>query len=332
MPDTDLKLLLHEYELKRNNAISQANKRKETIYNDNPRLQEIDTELSTFAIKTAKAILQTNNKALLKDLDTKSTLLKKEKLSILHFLGIDETYFLPKYECAKCNDTGYITENYTTTMCNCLKQRIFDIKYNKFNVYDIKNDSFENFRTDIYSNEVNVQKYHFNVSPQDNIKNIQKIAKHFIDNFNDPTEKNLLFTGNTGLGKTFISHCIANELLKHNKTVLYQTAPIMLDTIIDCKMGKNSNFDILHHILTVDLLVIDDLGTEKISNWALEKLFTVLNSRLLSQNNHITKTIISTNLSINNLAQMYGERIVSRLIGNYNICAFFGEDLRRKNL
>ena len=93
MPDTDLKLLLHEYELKRNNAISQANKRKETIYNDNPRLQEIDTELSTFAIKTAKAILQTNNKALLKDLDTKSTLLKKEKLSILHFLGIDETYF-----------------------------------------------------------------------------------------------------------------------------------------------------------------------------------------------------------------------------------------------
>ena len=62
------------------------------------------------------------------------------------------------------------------------------------------------------------------------------------------------------------------------------------------------------------------------------ELFTVLNSRLLSQNNHITKTIISTNLSINNLAQMYGERIVSRLIGNYNICAFFGEDLRRKNL
>ena len=141
MPDTDLKLLLHEYELKRNNAISQANKRKETIYNDNPRLQEIDTELSTFAIKTAKAILQTNNKDLLKDLDTKSTLLKKEKLSILHSLGIDETYFLPKYECAKCNDTGYITENYTTTMCNCLKQRIFDIKYNKFNVYDIKKDS-----------------------------------------------------------------------------------------------------------------------------------------------------------------------------------------------
>lgn len=330
MSDSDLRLLLQDYSKKHNEAISLANIRKQKIYSENPKLQEIDNELSSFAIRTAKSMLQTNDPNLLSELEDKKKKLNAEKEAILKSLNIKPGYFEPKFECSKCNDTGYISNGYETTMCNCLKQRIFDIKYNKFNVYDIKNHSFETFRTDIFSDKVDSEKYHFNVSPRENIENIKNISMNFINNFDDPEEKNLLFTGNTGLGKTYISHCIANELLKKNKTVLYQTAPIMLDSIIDYKMKKSSNFDILKYILSVDLLVIDDLGTEGINNMKFSELFTVINSRLLNQKNHITKTIISTNLTVNNLAQMYGERIVSRFLGNYNICAFFGEDLRRK--
>ena len=150
------------------------------------------------------------------------------------------------------------------------------------------------------------------------------------DNFDNPKEKNLLFTGNTGLGKTFMSNCIANEMLKRNKTVLYQTAPIMLDSIIDYKLGKSSNFNVLKNLLSVDLLVIDDLGTESLNNMKFSELFTLINTRLLNQNNKATKTIISTNLSLDNLASTYGERIISRLIGSYNICYFFGDDIRIK--
>ena len=154
----------------------------------------------------------------------------------------------------------------------------------------------------------------------------------FIQNFNSETEKNLLFTGNTGLGKTFLTNCIANEILKSGKTVLYQTAPVLLDSIIDYKFGKNLNFN-YSDLLNVDLLIIDDLGTENMNNIKLSELFNILNTRLLNQNHHITKTIISTNLSLNNLFKAYDERIFSRLAGYYNICRFFGEDLRyKKNL
>ena len=139
-------------------------------------------------------------------------------------------------------------------------------------------------------------------------------------------EKNLLFTGNTGLGKTFISSCIANELIKKNKTVLYQTAPIMSDTIIDYRFGKNTNSNIIENILNVDLLIIDDLGTECINNMKFTELFNIINTRLLNQKN-TTKTIISTNLSLQNLYNTYDEAIVSRIIGNYNICKFYGEDI-----
>ena len=151
----------------------------------------------------------------------------------------------------------------------------------------------------------------------------------FINNFDDPVQNNLLFTGNTGLGKTFISECIANELVKKGKNVLYQTAPVMLDSVIDYRFGKTDG-SIYKSLLDVDLLIIDDLGTESMNNMKFSELFNIINTRLLNQNNKITKTIISTNLNIQNLYKNYDERIVSRLIGNYDICRFFGDDIRLK--
>ena len=103
----------------------------------------------------------------------------------------------------------------------------------------------------------------------------------------------------------------------------------MLDSIIDYKFGKTSN-DVINTINTVDLLIIDDLGTESKNNIKLTELFNILNSRLLNQNNKITQTIISTNLSLQDLYNTYEERILSRIIGNYEACYFFGDDIRVK--
>ena len=134
-----------------------------------------------------------------------------------------------------------------------------------------------------------------------------------------------------GLGKTFLSTCIANQIIKKGKTVLYQTAPVMLDSIIDYRFNKSKfSFDIIENILNVDLLIIDDLGTECMNNLKFTELFNIINSRLLYPNNHMTKTIISTNLSLQNLFSSYDERIVSRIIGNYACCYFYGEDIRIK--
>ena len=113
-------------------------------------------------------------------------------------------------------------------------------------------------------------------------------------------------------GKTFMSNCIARELLKKGKTVLYQTAPILLESVIDYKMNrqKNSSLDnIYESYLNVDLLIIDDLGTESLNSMKLSELFTILNTRILNLNKKITKTIISTNLGIKDIFNNYEERI-----------------------
>ena len=129
-----------------------------------------------------------------------------------------------------------------------------------------------------------------------------------------------------------MSNCIANELLKKGKTVLYQTAPVLLESVIDYKMSKNkSSIDnIYNSVLNCDLLIIDDLGTESLNSMKLSELFTILNTRILNLNNKVTKTIISTNLDINDIFRIYEERIGSRIIGYYDIYRFFGEDLRFK--
>lgn len=194
MDNMTLKRLLSEYSLKRDKEILSAKQKKTKIYEEHPRLQEIDDELSRYAIQTAKSVLQTNDKNLLNDLKIKKDSLLKEKDEIYKTMNIDSTYFCPHFECNMCKDTGYITENYITKMCNCLKQRIFDIEYNKINSFDFSKYDFSKFSLDKYSSEVNQQKYNSSISPKSNTEIIYKISQNFINNFDNPKEKNLLFT------------------------------------------------------------------------------------------------------------------------------------------
>ncbi len=129
-----------------------------------------------------------------------------------------------------------------------------------------------------------------------------------------------------------MSNCIASELLKAGKTVIYQTAPVLLESVIDFKMNRQKNLsnDFYQSILDCDLLIIDDLGTESLNSMKLSELFTILNTRILNLNHKVTKTIISTNLNINDIFKNYEERIGSRIAGYYDIYYFFGEDLRFK--
>jgi len=331
MNSSILNTLLKEYDTKRTNAILIAERKKEELYNKVPELQQLEDELAKVSIFTAKSILQSNDSNYLSKLKDNINNLKLKKQNLLNKLQIKESDLLPNFECSICNDTGFIFENNSNTMCNCLKQKLFDISYNTSNIGNIKNDTFENFNLDYYSDEVNEALYKTNISPRENMQVIKDIALSFVKNFDNPAEKNLLFRGNTGLGKTFLSNCIANEVLKMGKTVLYQTAPVMFDMILDYRFGKKtSNENICDNILNVDLLIIDDLGAEHMNSVKFSELFNIINSRLLNQNNCVTKTIISTNLTMKELFANYDERIVSRLIGSYNILPFFGEDIRFK--
>ena len=332
MADKNLESLLSEYEQRRRKAQMDAESRITDLYKRFSNLEKIDDEINKYAINKSKSILKGKND--LQEYDKLIENLKKKKQKFLKDNNINIDLFKPNYECKACNDTGYIQdENNKSVMCHCLKQRLLNLSYNKSNLSDIKNENFDNFNLNLFSDEVNVKKYKIKCSPRQNIINIKNASQNFIDNFESLGEKNLFFCGNTGLGKTYMSNAIANEVLKKGKTVLYQTAPVLLETIIDNKFNKykNQNSDEFYkNVLNVDLLIIDDLGTENINSMTVSELFTIINTRILNLNNKPTKTIISTNLSIEQIFKMYEERIGSRIAGYYNIYQFVGEDLRLK--
>lgn len=333
MASSELENILIQYEQKRRNAELEADARKTKLYKKFPEIEKIDNNINKLTINKTKNIL-TNNIDSNDQIEKRINELKKEKNRIIKENNINLELLNPIYECKICNDTGYIlNENKKSEMCNCLKQRIFNISYNKSNLSNLEKYNFENFNFNIFSDEINAQKYKVNISPRKNIENIKNKSLEFVKNFDNPETKNLLFCGNTGLGKTYMSNAIASEVLKNGKTVLYQTAPVLLETVIDNKFNKYKNAKVnnfYNDVLEADLLIIDDLGTECLNSMKLSELFTILNTRILNLNNKITKTIISTNLNIQQIFKNYEERIGSRIAGFYDIYYFFGEDLRIK--
>ena len=199
MANEVLNSLLKEYEQKKMRAEYEAERRKDELYKKVPKLREIEDELNHFAISTAKNILNNSNFSY-SELQKKGEKLKIEKKQILTSLNLPENYLSPFYECNICKDTGYVTdENYNTTMCTCLRQRILNDSFNKSNISNLEKENFNNFNEDIFSDEVDIAKFNFNISPKKNIVNIKNKCIDFIKDFDNPEQKNLLFVGNTGL-------------------------------------------------------------------------------------------------------------------------------------
>lgn len=326
--NSNLQKLLTEYEKTRLENIKKLDLRKKELYLKIPRLEEIEKDLNLISIKLAKSNLFPELAKDNKNLKQEMEKLKKEREELLKKDGKDLSYLNIQYNCNICKDTGYVTENGSTQMCSCLKQKLFDLEYNQANMGNIGNHTFQNLNLNLFSDKVNIEKYGLNISPRENMKNIIDACTKFVNNLENPDGKNLLFSGNTGLGKTYLSNAIVTEVLNKGYTVLYQTAPVMLDTLIN-KMFKNDT-SFSDNLLNVDLLVIDDLGTETMNSMKFTELYKIINTRLLNQNGKATKTIISTNLDLQGLYNTYDERLVSRFIGHYDIYRFFGDDIRFK--
>lgn len=331
MNNSDFQKILQEYEKRHIQEVKSLEERKSKIYKEIPRIKEIDEELTDFSLITIKGILNNKNDAI-KALNDKFDTLKLEKAKLLKEAGFPKDFLSMHYTCPLCKDSGYISQDGLTVMCSCLQQKILDAKYNDSNISTAKNQTFETFDLNLYSDVANKEKYNSTISPRKNMENIKKVTLNFVDNFDDENVKNLLFSGGTGLGKTYLSNCIVSSLLNKGKTVIYQTAPVMLDKLIAEMFDKNNvSNSFSENLLTADLLVIDDLGTETMNSLKFSELYKIINTRLLNQNNKITKTIISTNLSLQQLFETYDERLVSRFVGHYDIFKFFGEDIRFKH-
>lgn len=334
-----LYLIKQEYEKKQKKIFDDYMSKKEDLYIAVPEIEEIDNKIKKLGIKLNRMILEHSSddkKLVLFQIED----LKKEKKSLLVKNNYAPDFLEKVYQCAICKDTGYIEKKDSTVKCSCYDQLlIFHLhKQSNLNMTGIEN--FSSFDPNLFSPDT-IPKSRSHISPRGNILKIKDICLDFIDNFDCSTTdnlNNLFFTGATGVGKTFMCNCIASELLNKGRTVLYQSSPALFNTINEHKFRSNKdsgyNSNIYNHIFSVELLIIDDLGTELNTASKYSDLLSILNARNNSSSGKITKTIISSNLSPKDLSSYYDERTVSRIFGNFNISKFVGQDIRlfkRKN-
>ena len=278
-----------------------------------PEYQNIENEIISVSMQAAKARISGNSQdytSLLKSLND-------QKANLLISAGKPADYLDPVYTCTQCHDTGYINSR----KCSCFNKKAIDLVYHDSNLKNITDN--ENFDTFSYDNTTPDPSN--GLTPYHNMQRIVDICHKFVDNF-DKEAANILFFGGTGTGKTFLSNCIARELLNTSHSVIYLTAIELFTTFQRqdfSRFGEDKDSD-ANYLSDCDLLIIDDLGTEVGNTYTNSKLFYVINERMLKKKS----TIISTNLSLSEIRDSYSERIFSRITSSYTILKVFGSDIR----
>lgn len=314
--------VLREYDERRLRNKYELDKRRQEAYQAIPKLKELEDELISLSAQSGRLALFGNTEAL-DELKSNSSKLKEQQKQLILDNGYPEDYLLIQYNCNKCKDTGFIGNE----KCNCFKQAIADMIYEGSNIKSVLDrENFSAFSFKYYSDDYIDES--IGLSPLSNMQKIVASCKSFIRHF-DKKNENLLFLGNTGVGKTFLANCIAKELLDKGYTVIYLTAFRLFDILEKYKFGREAEnslaaADQFEYILDCDMLIIDDLGTELSNSFTTSQLYLIINERLLRQKS----TLISTNLSLDNLNTNYSERIYSRIISNYYIRRVVGEDIR----
>ncbi|MDP4146564.1 MAG: ATP-binding protein [Bacillota bacterium] len=297
--------------------------RKAEIEQKLPAIIELERQIGKLCIELSISSFKNmdNRDAYLKELKEKITEHRIKKSELLVANGYPMDYLNLHYRCPKCEDTGYIGSK----KCICYKQKMVQIYYKNSELVSLlKTNNFENFNLNYYSTQ------RYSDAPESPRKNIQEIlekAFNFIKSF-ETTDENLMFYGNSGTGKTFLSHCIAKDLLDKGYLVVYRTSEELIQNLRQIRFNEDDGT--LEDLLTnCDLLIIDDLGTEQVNDFSKTELFNLLNKKLLASK----KMIVSTNFTLEDLSRTYSERITSRLFGSFNLCKFYGEDIRvKKNL
>jgi DNA replication protein DnaC len=310
--------ILREYQQRqlRNHQIIMQ--REEELYLHVPALSDLDDETSRISVESAEKLLAGDEDAVatLKD---QLQALKAKRIALMAEAGYPEDYLVPPYDCPDCQDTGFIEGK----KCHCLIQASIDLVYAQSHLDDIlERENFEHFSFAYYSDDLIDEKTQTSSLEYAHIAfdSAQNFVQHFGENGG-----NLLLYGDIGTGKTFLSNCIAKDLLDRGFSVIYFTAFQLFDIFEKEVFHKDSDAIEMHQqIFSCDLLIIDDLGTEFANSFTTSQLFLCLNERLL----HNKSTVISTNLSMKQIRDLYSERTSSRIISSYTPIKFFGNDIR----
>ncbi len=298
--------------------------RRSKIFAKYPRLKELEALTASASVHHARHLLDGDDSAL-EQLRLQLACYRKERAAILASAGVDEHYFEPPYLCPDCKDTGFVDGR----RCHCFEQAAIDLVYTQSKIRSIlQEENFSHFCLDYYSDTK--KNSATGLTYRETARNAVIESLAFIRQF-DKEFHNLFLYGDTGTGKTFLSNCIAKELLDTGHSVIYFTAFQLFDILEKNKFQKDSKAEAsMQHMFDCDLLIVDDLGTELANTFTVSQLFLCLNERILRKK----ATIISTNLGIDQLSTIYSERIFSRIVSSYTMIKLFGDDIRlqKKNL
>jgi len=295
-------------------AEAEAEAKKQKVYAKNPKLQELDYSISSAGTGIAIAAI---SGASVSDIMKRIEALTFEKTAILNELGYTASDFETKYNCPLCGDSGYNDGH----LCICVKELAKKLVCENLSTeMPLVNSTFENFDLSFYPDNVDDNK----VVPRKRMSQIYKFCKDYAADFSKESP-NLLFIGNTGLGKTHLSLAIAGEVIAKSYGVIYGPS-VKLISRVEKEHFSGSGSDYLEGLLSCDLLIIDDLGTEFISPFTVSVVNNIINSRILSS----LPTIISTNFTLKELGEKYTPRVTSRFIGSYTQKAFAGMDIRQE--
>ena len=282
-----------------------------------PRITEINREIGSASIRKARELLSGQAD----DWDLKAVIdeLSAERRRLLTDYGYPADYLELHYDCEKCHDTGFIDGK----KCSCFKQAAIELLYEQSKLSDIlSRENFDTFDERWY--DADDMDEATGKSSLELARTAREQAWNFTQHFQD-TFNNLFFYGHTGVGKTFLTHCIAREIIEQGHSVIYFSAYDLFDELAKRTFHSyDTSPDLPDYVGECDLLIIDDLGTELTNTFVQSRLFLLINERLTQKK----PTIISTNLEIGAFSEMYSERTFSRIFSNYTMIKLTGRDIR----
>lgn len=294
--------------------------RKSEISAKYPEIIEIDNKIQKLSLQMALATIKaSNSEEVLNNYKEKITDLRIQKCEMLVSHNYTTDYLSIHYHCSKCKDTGFIGNK----KCECYNQKLINLYYKDSDLESIiKTNNFDNFDLTLFSSHKNENE---KFSERKNMENnLSYILHQYLPEFKT-SSTNLLFYGNPGSGKTYLSYCIAKTLLDTGNLVIYKTSEELIKILRDIRFNK-ADSSLENLLLQCDLLIIDDLGAEHLNEFSITELFNIINKRILTNK----KMLISTNLTLPAMTKNYSERIASRLLGDFKLCKFYSEDIRIK--
>ena len=316
LSNSQYEMIIKKYEQTRDYNRHLLETRREQVYAAVPAYRELEDSVSDLAATTARLVLDGDTAAQDK-LKSQLAEIAEQRTKLLASAGFSADYLEPVYTCRDCQDTGYVTGiDGLPDKCHCFRQQEISLRYAQSNIQDmIRRNNFSTLSYEFYQGD-DLQRF----------KAAVELAKDFTENFNE-SYRNLFFYGTVGTGKSFLSGCIAGELLQAGCSVIYFSASGLFDRLarytFDAK-AKEALQEFYEDLYRCDLLIIDDLGTEVTNSFVASQLFSCLNERDLRRKS----TIISTNLSLEELRDRYSDRVFSRITSNFSLCKLTGPDVR----